>query len=82
MPEEKKKEMIENLEKYGTDDPWHLEQYKDAEQVFDAWFKDRKTNTVHDIYQIVSDLMIKHGPDGHCDGSQIIALILWKLLKK
>lgn len=73
--------MNEDIEKYGTNDEWHVSQYKQAEDIFQD-YKDRKVETIDDVYEIVSDLMIAHGPDGHCDGSQIISLILWRLLKK
>ena len=28
---------------------------------------------IHDMRNDVADLMIEHGPDGHCDGHEIIA---------
>jgi len=70
-----------NIEKYGINDDWHVGQYQEAEVIFEE-FKDRKIETINDVYHIVSDLMIAYGPDGHCDGSEIISLILWRLLKK
>jgi len=73
--------MNENIKKYGTDDDWDVQQYQEAEVIFEE-FKDRKVETIDDVYEIVSDIMMNHGPDGHIDGSQIISLILWRLFKK
>jgi len=73
--------MNENIEKYGTDDKEYLSEYKVAESILEQ-YKDHKIETIHDVNHIVADLMIEHGPDGHCDGSEIISLILWRLLKK
>jgi len=73
--------MNENIEKYGTDTEWHVGEYKEAEVIFEE-YKDRKMETIHDVNRVISDLLIDHGPDGHTDGSQIIALIVWRLLKK
>jgi len=77
---EEKKKMNENIEKYGTDDVWDVEQYQEAEVIFEE-FKDRKVETIDDVDEIVSDIMMEHGPDDW-GGSQIIALILWRLFKK
>lgn len=30
----------------------------------------------------IADLMVKYGPDGHCDGSEVIAHFVRKLLER
>lgn len=32
------------------------------------------------VVDAVSDLMIDHGPDGHCDGAEVIAVFIGLLL--
>lgn len=31
---------------------------------------------------LIADAMIKHGPDGHCDGHETIAALAWDWMKK
>lgn len=70
----------ELIKKYGTNDSWNVEQYQEAEEIFKK-FSDKKIESIDDLYEVVSNIMLEHGPDGHTDGSQIIALICWRLLK-
>lgn len=62
-------------------DSWDKGQYEEAEVIFENKYKNAKINSIEDLSNIVADLMIKYGPDGHCDGNQVIALTLWRLLK-
>lgn len=71
---------MNNLEKYGTDDAWDIEQYQKAEEILKQ-YSDKKIESINDLDGIIANVMGSHGPDGHTDGSQIIALVCWRLLK-
>ena len=46
-------------------------------------YSERKINSKEELDDLIQDLMIEYGQDGHCDGSEIIAEILWqKLVEK
>lgn len=34
-----------------------------------------------DFIDMMADWMIEHGPDGHCDGHEIIARLAWNFLR-
>lgn len=31
---------------------------------------------------LIADAMIKYGPDGHCDGNEVIAALAWDWMKR
>jgi hypothetical protein len=62
-------------------DDWDKERYKEAEIEFEKYFKNDKIYSMKDLDDIIVNLMIEYGPDSHCDGHQIMALIIWRLMK-
>jgi len=62
-------------------DSWDKQQYEEAESIFEKEYKDEKVNSIEELSDLVADIMIKYGPDGHCDGHDMIALTVWRLLK-
>ena len=62
-------------------DSWDKEQYLEAESIFEREYKDEKIESIEDLSGVIADLMIKYGPYRHCDGNEIIALNVWRLLK-
>ena len=62
-------------------DSWDKQQYEEAESIFEKEYKDEKVNTIEELNNVIVDLMCEHGPDGHCDGNQLIALTIWRLMK-
>ncbi len=60
---------------------WNQDRMNEAIQIFEQRFKDKKINDLEELVELIGDLMIEFGPDGHLDGHEIIATIVWKLLK-
>ncbi len=47
--------------------------YKELAKAIDVLEKSTVMLSVEELNLFIADLMIKYGPDGHCDGSEIIA---------
>lgn len=43
-------------------------------------YEDRDITTEEDLSNLIAELMCDHGPDGHCDGHNLIAKVIWKKL--
>lgn len=63
-------------------DDWDKQQFEKAEIIFQENYKDQKIENVEQLSSLIAELMCDYGPDGHCDGNEIIATIVWKLLKE
>ena len=63
-------------------DDWDKKQFEIGQQVFEEHYKNDTVNSIEELSSVIASLMVEHGPDGHCDGNQIIATVVWKLLKE
>lgn len=61
-------------------DDWDKEQWKKAEEVSKE-YKDEQIDDKFKLSSLIADLMIRYGPDGHCDGHEIMAEVIWSKLK-
>lgn len=59
---------------------WQKKQDEKANTISEK-YKDTKVSNEQELSSLIAELMIDYGPDGHCDGHEIIAKVIWNMFK-
>ncbi|MCZ6583064.1 MAG: hypothetical protein O6761_07845 [Thaumarchaeota archaeon] len=54
------------------------------DKIYHGRYGDSSTefNNEKELEELIQSIMIKDGPDGHCDGADIIAKIIWERIEE
>jgi len=62
-------------------DKYFSEHDKKREKARQFYLK-QPVKTKEDLDDLIVDMMCEIGPDGHCDGHEIMTDVIWSLMKK